>query len=256
MHKVSNDVNCVATIESVYHAETGLKWHSCSYCPRKYWQSPLAMLLLTCPYPMLWHPMLWPCEIRNIAIVSQIMYRNVSYIGQSVPWPPQLVAWYQIAKFMGPTWVPPGSCRTQMGPMLAPWTLPSGDTSGLFTSVLITGKMWATYCTKQTFVHDSWFLVFCCGFIPINLPIPIRITLVAFGQSYDCPSASEASLSEGRIKTTGYLVQAIWIEAFMFLTKNIETDKLSSWMVISYQCYLPAFEIKCLEAMQYSFYFW
>ena len=32
----------------------------------------------------------------------------------------------QIAKFMGPTWGPPGSCRSQMGPMLAPWTLLSG----------------------------------------------------------------------------------------------------------------------------------
>ena len=29
----------------------------------------------------------------------------------------------QIAKFMGPTWGPPGSCRPQMGPMFAPWTL-------------------------------------------------------------------------------------------------------------------------------------
>ena len=28
----------------------------------------------------------------------------------------------QIAKFMGPTWGPPGSCRPQMGSMLAPWT--------------------------------------------------------------------------------------------------------------------------------------
>ena len=27
---------------------------------------------------------------------------------------------------MGPTWGPPGSCRSQMGPMLAPWTLISG----------------------------------------------------------------------------------------------------------------------------------
>ena len=33
----------------------------------------------------------------------------------------------QIAKFMGPTWGPPGSCRPQMGPMLVPWTLLSGD---------------------------------------------------------------------------------------------------------------------------------
>ena len=32
----------------------------------------------------------------------------------------------QIAKFMGPTWGPPGSCRPQMGPMLAPKTLLSG----------------------------------------------------------------------------------------------------------------------------------
>ena len=29
----------------------------------------------------------------------------------------------QIAKFMGPTWGPPGSCRPQMGPILAPWIL-------------------------------------------------------------------------------------------------------------------------------------
>ena len=29
----------------------------------------------------------------------------------------------QIAKFMGPAWGPPGSCRPQMGPILAPGTL-------------------------------------------------------------------------------------------------------------------------------------
>ena len=29
----------------------------------------------------------------------------------------------QIAKFMGPTWGPPGAGRTQEGPMLAPWIL-------------------------------------------------------------------------------------------------------------------------------------
>ena len=32
----------------------------------------------------------------------------------------------QIAKYVGPTWSPTGSCRPQMGPMLALWTLPSG----------------------------------------------------------------------------------------------------------------------------------
>ena len=32
----------------------------------------------------------------------------------------------QIARFMRPTWGPPGSCWPQMCPMLAPWTLLSG----------------------------------------------------------------------------------------------------------------------------------
>ena len=31
----------------------------------------------------------------------------------------------QIANFMRPTWMPSGSCRPQMGPTLAPWTLRS-----------------------------------------------------------------------------------------------------------------------------------
>ena len=31
-----------------------------------------------------------------------------------------------IARFMGPTWGPSGAARTQVGPMLAPWTLLSG----------------------------------------------------------------------------------------------------------------------------------
>ena len=41
----------------------------------------------------------------------------------------------QIAKFMGPTWGPPGSCRPQMDPMLAPWTLLSGGVSSQSTLV-------------------------------------------------------------------------------------------------------------------------
>ena len=41
---------------------------------------------------------------------------------QTLPYPwPTL-----IARFMGPTWGPSGADRTQVGPMLAPWTLLSG----------------------------------------------------------------------------------------------------------------------------------
>ena len=41
-------------------------------------------------------------------------------------WDPMAKA-TQIAKFIGPTWGPHGSCRPQMGPMLGPWTLLSGN---------------------------------------------------------------------------------------------------------------------------------
>ena len=39
---------------------------------------------------------------------------------------PDVVKHYPDSKVHGPTWGPPGSCRPQMGPMLAPWTLLSG----------------------------------------------------------------------------------------------------------------------------------
>ena len=39
-----------------------------------------------------------------------------------------------IARFLGPTWGPSGADRTQVGPMLAPWTLLSGDVYGIHIS--------------------------------------------------------------------------------------------------------------------------
>ena len=77
---------------------------------RNYWDSNFAYVTaagLSCPMPnfvLMW----WPLFIMNCIKVSKD-YSST-----------------QIAKFMGPTWGPPGSCRPQMGPMLAPWTLLSG----------------------------------------------------------------------------------------------------------------------------------
>ena len=44
----------------------------------------------------------------------------------------------QIARFAWPTWGPPGSCRPQVGPMLAPWTLLSGEWQTLPTGIIYT----------------------------------------------------------------------------------------------------------------------
>ena len=47
----------------------------------------------------------------------------------------------QIAKFMGPTWSPPRSCRPQMGSMLAPWTLLSACVIRKFHCILISTSL-------------------------------------------------------------------------------------------------------------------
>ena len=55
----------------------------------------------------------------------------------------------QIAKFMGPTWGPPGTCRPQMGPMLAPRTL-----------------LWRVeYSCRTGLFLDSW----CLGSVPCQI---------------------------------------------------------------------------------------
>ena len=58
---------------------------------------------------------------------QQQKHRNEwSILNQSMPMSCAHLQTSQIARFMGPTWGPPGSSRPQMGPMLAPWTLLSG----------------------------------------------------------------------------------------------------------------------------------
>ena len=59
-----------------------------------------------------------------------------------------------IAKFMGPLWGPPGSCRPQMGPMLAPWTL----LSGLYPNIAITGV--TTSSNVKKYLHKNVTFVY------------------------------------------------------------------------------------------------
>ena len=64
------------------------------------------------------YPHLLITEITETATDSRTRLNNIRTIVFSyLPLPAQ------IAKFMGPTWGPPGSCRPQMCPMWAQWTL-------------------------------------------------------------------------------------------------------------------------------------
>ena len=54
----------------------------------------------------------------------------------------------QIARFMGPTWDPPGSCRPQVGSMLASWISLSGtlSTRNRHSTFVFTGELCGVYC--------------------------------------------------------------------------------------------------------------
>ena len=59
---------------------------------------------------------------RNANFCSVFGVKILTVLGNTIHFSTDGIA-TQIAKFVGPTWGPPGSCRPQMGPMLAPWTL-------------------------------------------------------------------------------------------------------------------------------------
>ena len=61
----------------------------------------------------------------------------------------------QIAKFMGPTWGPPGSCRPQMDPMLAPSTLLSG---GIWAMVVYYD--WGTWLEGSVYQFNAVLPIF------------------------------------------------------------------------------------------------
>ena len=57
------------------------------------------------------------------------------------------------SRFMGPTWDPAGADRTQVGPMLAPWTLLSGLYSYKHQHSQQSSKMWiihGMYCIHRS----------------------------------------------------------------------------------------------------------
>ena len=56
-----------------------------------------------------------------------------------------------IARFMGPTWGPPGADRTQIGPMLAPWSLLSG-----FPWIMLTIDIWYFVVFRYFIIMAYW----------------------------------------------------------------------------------------------------
>ena len=75
----------------------------------------------------------------------------------------------QIAKFMGPTWDPPGSCRPQMGPMLASWTFLSGTLP--FMVVLLTATPCLGKDLRTNGYGKTWIRLSNYVNTSVNVPI-------------------------------------------------------------------------------------
>ena len=79
-----------------------------------------------------------------------------------------------IARFMGPTWGPPGADRAQVGPMLAPWTLLSGQEAYDFYMELPAYVKYKTFINlvrqgKSEIIHQDGRRLIGTGILIINL---------------------------------------------------------------------------------------
>ena len=80
----------------------------------------------------------WVCSFQKCSHLrhefADVLAPNIhQFISNRQTYLALTIAWHESnhgpdSKFMGPIWGPPGSCRPQMGPMLAPCTLLSGVT--------------------------------------------------------------------------------------------------------------------------------
>ena len=91
---------------------------------------------------------------------STIDVEYVPYIYEELGYKTMVCVLSLIARFMGPTWGPSGADRTQVGPMLAPWTL----LSGMFYSML-SGHSFPyceAICSKdRTYIGSRNSLIHC-----------------------------------------------------------------------------------------------
>ena len=111
----------------------------------------------------------------------QVVLDGLTYVATNVKWhsqcrsakiPPGQIT--LVARFMGPTWGPPRSDKTQVGPMWATWTL-------------LSGKPWInmnkinTTCCSSLFMYHTWW-EYHSG-TPLVWTIVITLTLSQWSSS-------------------------------------------------------------------------
>ena len=89
-----------------------------------------------------------------------------------------------ITRFMWPTWGPPGSCRPQVGPMLATWTL----LSGILVHQYMPYNMLMVYVVLCFVVVIISYIEIYCKYLLIHLLQDCIIASLALGNYVICTS--------------------------------------------------------------------
>ena len=145
----------------------------------------------------------------------------------------------QIAEFMGPTWGPPGSCRPQMGPMLASLTLLSGmiisisiyTTRQFYGIALSYGHHYANFPTYLVWPHlatttglsreDAWYN-------------PMASTYITWTSADGSRSGACAPTCKGRrpwLEVWGIAYESL--ERFPVATKRLWMVQTKKWHPVS-----------------------
>ena len=98
----------------------------------------------------------------------------------------------QIARSMGPTWGPLGSCRPQVGPILAPWTSLSICIScyTLFLQLIFIQEL------MQNFFHHNWM---CMNALWLPNPSPYKLNRLVFTAAFSSNLISLFGAAGGRV---------------------------------------------------------
>ena len=144
----------------------------------------------------------------------------------------------QIAEFMGPTCGPPGSCRPQMGPMLASWTLLSGKFLRLWFTIgelvnCLSFSEWSNAFSLLTMLKLVYSVIF-------RLISWLLITWLRVSQGYQQYQQPWSwfyrrnchFLTRGIILTTGTSVLGNYINCkhlFCVSERKARTDSQKSW---------------------------
>ena len=141
---------------------------------------------------IMWH---WQVQGINQTINPQkILHTGPSPVNYEVSFASNLEKLWkkwssQMAKFMGPTWGTPGSCRPQMGPMLAPWTL--------LTGLLSRGLTVVTWLSPEIALVGlrTWYAWSWVAIVWDRTPIHMETTQLPGIPSWYAPGTTKAVVS-------------------------------------------------------------